>query len=273
MELKGKHLYGFSALVVGIVALIFSLIYWFLNRDFDTTVKATLAGGLIAIALAAWLEIDLITSALRTRQARFGAETIALILVFLAVVGLINYIFYQDKFKTRWDLTENKENTLSPETLKILGELKEPVKVIGFYTTQSQFSQESTEKTLRQFREKSGDKFSYQFVDPQANLPLAQEYGVTRDATLYVERGKQRESIDFSDEQSITNAMIRLNDPTTRVVYFIGGHGELSVDDTAEAGLSDIKLSLEGVNYKVDDYYSFGCFGDCDRGSQESLSR
>ena len=141
MEIKGKHLYGLSALLLGIVALVFSLFYWFINRDFDTTVKATLAAGLIGLALAAWLEIDLITAALKSRQAKYGVEALALTFVFLIVVGLINYIFYQDRFKKRWDLTENKENTLAPETLKTLTELKEPVKAVGFYTSQSAFNQ------------------------------------------------------------------------------------------------------------------------------------
>ena len=90
MEIKGKHLYGLSALLFGVVALVFSLFYWFINRDFDTTVKATLAAGLIGLALAAWLEIDLITSALKSRQAKYGVEALALTLVFLVVVGLIN---------------------------------------------------------------------------------------------------------------------------------------------------------------------------------------
>ena len=251
MEIKGKHLYGLSALLLGIVALVFSLFYWFINRDFDTTVKATLAAGLIGLALAAWLEIDLITAALKSRQAKYGVEALALTFVFLIVVGLINYIFYQDRFKKRWDLTENKENTLAPETLKTLTELKEPVKAVGFYTSQSAFNQESADKLLKNFSENSGGKFSYEFIDPQLKPTLAQEYNVTRDATLYIERGKQREAVDFADEQSITNAIIRLNNPTIRVVYFLGGHGERDIEDGSELGLMNIRTSLQSVNYKV----------------------
>ncbi len=250
MELKGKHIYGVGAAVVGVVAIVFAPLYWLINQKLDTTVQATLALGLIGLAVFAWLEIDLITRILRTRQARYGAETLAFVLLFLIVVGLVNYIFTREKLKTQWDLTEAKENSLAPESVKVLSELKEPVHVIGFYSSQG-FGRESAEELLRKFRDKSGGKLGYEFVDPVVKRALAQQYGITRDGTLVVVRGEQHEQAKYADEASLINAIVRINNPTAYAVYFVTGHGEKSVDESGDNGLSQIKTYLEGVNIQL----------------------
>ncbi|HLF01372.1 MAG TPA: GldG family protein, partial [Anaerolineales bacterium] len=250
MEIKGKHVYGLGAAVAGGVALIFALAYWFINRTLDSTVQAGFALGLIGLALFAWLEIDWLTRVLKTRQVRYGAETLALIAMFLVVVGLLNYIFTRDRLKTRWDLTENKQFTLAPETLTVLNGLNEPVKVLAFYSSSS-FGREDAENLLKNYKEKSNGQLDYEWVDPFTKPALAQEYGITRDGALVVTRGNQREEVKFSDESSLTNAIVRLDDTTPRTVYFISGHGELSADDTGQEGLSTLKTYLEGVNIQV----------------------
>lgn len=250
MELKGRHIYGVGAAVVGVVALVFAPLYWLLNQKLDTTVQASLALGLIGLALFAWLEIDLITRFLKTRQARYGAQALGFVVLFLMLVGLINLIFTREKLKWSWDLTETKENSLAPETLKILGELKEPVKVIGFYSSQS-FGRDSAEEMLKKFRDSSGGQLGYEFVDPVVKRTLAQQYGITRDGTLVVERGDQHEQAKSPDEASLVNAIVRLNSPATQIVYFVTGHGEKSVEESGDEGLSQIKTYLEGVNIQL----------------------
>ena len=92
MELKGKHLYGLTALAVGVVALIFAGIDRLITQTFDTPVQAGLAIGLLSLALFAWLELDLISAFLKTRQAKFGAMALAYTVLIIVVVGLILHI-------------------------------------------------------------------------------------------------------------------------------------------------------------------------------------
>lgn len=250
MEIKGKHIYGVGALVAGGAALVFAVLYWFINRQLDTTVQAGFAIGLIGFALFAWLEIDWLTRILKTRQVRYGTETLVFTILFLAVIGLLTFIFTRDKFKTRWDLTEDQQFTLAPETVTMLGQMTEPVEVLAFYSS-SAYGKEDAETLLQNFFEKSGGKVEHRFIDPISQPALAQEYGVTRDGQLVVTRGDQREEVQFANESDLTNAIVRLSDTTVRTVYFVAGHGELSVEDTAETGLSTLKTYLEGVNVTV----------------------
>ncbi len=251
MELKGKHVYSAGALVAGVVALATAAVYWMISQKVDATIQAGIAIGLIGFAIFAWLEMGLITGFLKSRQARFGAESLAFILLFLVMVGLINYLFGNyEKLKFEADVTESKENSLTPETLKVLGEIKEPVEVLGFYT-QTHYGRGTGEQLLQRFRDKSDGKVTYKMVDLQTEPLLAREYGITNDGTLVATRGEQREQAKSADESGLINAIVRLENPVAQTIYFIVGHGEYSPEQSGEKGLSQTKTYLEGVNYQI----------------------
>jgi len=250
MEIKSRHLYGLAAIIFGVAAILFGLVYWFINRELNSTVQAAFALGLIGLALFGWLEINLLTRVLKSRQARYGIETLVLVGAFVLVVILLNYVFFTDRFKKSWDMTETRQNSLAPETLQVLSELKEPVKAVGFFTTGA-YNRQSTDDLLKKYRENSNGKFEYQFVDPVTNPVQAEQYGVVRDGQLFVESDAGRETVDFASEDALTNAIIRLSSPTKRTVYFLSGHGERNLEDSSEGGLSQIKGELEGVNYEL----------------------
>lgn len=251
MELKGKHLYGLVALGVGIISLLFAGVTLLLNQTFDTSVQAGLAIGLLSLALFAWLELDLISRFLRTRQAQYGATAIAYSILIIAVVVMVNYIFYNfDKLKGTWDLTEGKQNSLSDETLKFLATVKEPIKIVAFYTTTSS-SRTTGEDLLKRFQEKSGGNITYQIVDPNTQPVLAQQYGITADGTLVVTKGTLHENAKYADEGELVNAIDRIQNPIQQTVYFVTGHGERSPESTDNTGYSQVKTYLENVNYQV----------------------
>jgi ABC-type uncharacterized transport system involved in gliding motility auxiliary subunit len=252
MELKGKHLYGLIALMVGAVALVFAGIARVINATTDTSVQIGLAIGLLSLALFAWLELDLIATFLKTRQAKYGATAIVYTALIIAVVGLVNYLFSGafDKLKHEWDLTSNQQNSLTPETLKVLAELKSPIKVIGFYVKGS-YSQPTGEALLKRFKDNGNGQIDYQVTDPQTQPGLAQQYGVTADGTLVVTLGKQHENAKFADESELVNAIVRVENPTQQTIYFITGHGEPSPESSEKTGFSQIKTYLQNINYQV----------------------
>ncbi len=256
MELKRKHVVGLAAIILGGIAILFGAVYGFVNQKIDSTVQAAFAIGLLGIALFGGLEVDLLTRVLKSRQARYGAEAVVVVVAFTVVIGLINFIVvFNDHIgpvpiKHRWDLTETKTNTLAPETLKMLSEMSEPVKVYAFFSS-SAFNRDTAQELLDNYKANGVDRFSYEFVDPDSQPTVARAHGYTNDGTLVVERGDQREAVAGVTESDLTNAVVRLNNPTKRIVYFLGGHSERSIDDTGQNGISNIKASLEAINYEV----------------------
>ena len=88
-----------------------------------------LAALLLVVTLALnWREG---ASILGRRGTRYGASAALLIVLALGVAVLANAVSL--RYNARWDLTENKRHSLSPQTVKLLKALKAPVEVIGFF--------------------------------------------------------------------------------------------------------------------------------------------
>ena len=64
------------------------------------------------------------------RGARYGTMSIVSIAVFLGILVAVNYLGTRQN--KRWDFTANQVYSLSDQTIKILKDLKEPVKVTVF---------------------------------------------------------------------------------------------------------------------------------------------
>jgi ABC-type uncharacterized transport system involved in gliding motility auxiliary subunit len=63
--------------------------------------------------------------------------------------------------------------------------------------------------------------------------------------------GDRKEIASFASETELTKAMIRLISPTARVVYFLEGHGEPTLEASGDLNFSTAKSTLESKNYTV----------------------
>lgn len=221
--------------------------YYIVERSFDLPLQISLGISIIGLALFALLDPQRVREALTGRQARYGSNALIMTLAFLGILVVINYLVYQNPY--RWDITEDKLNTLAPETLQTLESLPSPVTAQAFYTPR--FPSETAQKLLEQYKANSKGKFDYQFIDPEAQPLAAQAAKVTRDGTIVLKMDDRQEPVTYSSEQEITAALIRLANPGKRAVYFLTGHGEYDPDGSGEESYSLLKQTLETKNYTV----------------------
>jgi len=227
----------------------------FTGATSDTLNRGTLvSAGLAILALAVYvvLEPERIRQAITGRQARYGSNAFVISVAFLVILGLANSMmidtnnrFNLDK---RWDLTENKVNTLAPETLEALKTLPEPVSAVAFYS--AGLPTDSATELLGKFKASSNGKFDYKFVNPDTDPVAAREAGVTGDGKIMLVMGKRKEIAAFASETELTKTLIRLTNPEPRAVYFLTGHGEGSLE-SGEVSFSTAKQTLENKNYTV----------------------
>lgn len=111
---------------------------------------------------------------------------------FLGILIVGNVLTFQNP--KRWDVTQDKTNTLAPETIEALKTLPEPVTAVAFYS--SGLSTESADELLGNFKTSSNGKFDYQFVNPDTDPVAAREAGVTGDGNLAV-MGDRKEIAGF----------------------------------------------------------------------------
>src|SRR5207253_1883458 len=112
-------------------ALVFAAVaIRFIRPEWDQYgIRAAWAGLALVLlyTVGQWREI---VEYFRRRQARYGAVATVSVLVFLAIIVAINYLSARQN--KRWDLTANKQNSLSGQTVKVLQELKSPAKFTVF---------------------------------------------------------------------------------------------------------------------------------------------
>jgi ABC-type uncharacterized transport system involved in gliding motility auxiliary subunit len=81
----------------------------------------------------------------------------------------------------------------------------------------------------------------------RANQNQVQSYG-----TVVLGYKGRTERVISSDEQALTNGLIKLITGTERKVYFLQGHGEKETTDSERKGYSALASSLGSENFKVE---------------------
>lgn len=215
-----------------------------LNLVFQISIALVVIG----LAVYAMLSPDTIRRFLTGRQARYGSNSLILTLAFIGVVFMVNYLVYQNPGEPL-DMTEDKSNTLAPETLQALATLPGKVTAIAFYSASLDSS--SADELLSKFKTNSKGNFDYTFVDPDLDPVAAREAGITGDGKIMLQMGETKEIASFASETELTRTLIRLISPEPRVVYFLQGHGEPALEASGELSFSVAKQTLESKNYTV----------------------
>src|SRR5712692_8205331 len=97
---------------VGLLGLLLAAAIWLLQRQFNAYVQASLAVGLLGLAVAILLDPGTVQAWAGRRQARYGSNVMVMVLALLGILVVGNYLV--SKNAKQWDLTANKVNTLAP---------------------------------------------------------------------------------------------------------------------------------------------------------------
>jgi ABC-type uncharacterized transport system involved in gliding motility auxiliary subunit len=189
------------------------------------------------------------------RSTRYGLNAAIMVVLILGVIALVEAVSYRHSWRV--DLTENRRHSLAPQTVKVLKELRAPVKATGFFSPE-QGGKRRAEDLLKQYAARSDGKFTWESVDADRNPLLAKRYGVETYGTVVLEatlrEGQvKEEKITDAEEEKLTNALIRVTREGKRVLYFLKGHGEKDPASSERTGLSEAKAAVEKLNYEIKD--------------------
>lgn len=235
---------GWSALAFGFTALVLYMISPHLAVWTNTLAIIAVANGLFFV-LADWAKLK---KSLKSRTSLYGMNASILVLVFLGILIFINILSYRHKYS--FDLTESKFYTLAPQSQKIAGNLPRNIKVTAFFSSEEPGKGEF--KRLMDGYMNLTDKIELDFVDPDKNPAIIQQYGVTTYGTVILESGKQVAKVKNTSEENITNALLKVSQDRQKTIYFLEGHGEKRIDDAGKQGYSQAKASLIKDNFKVE---------------------
>jgi ABC-type uncharacterized transport system involved in gliding motility auxiliary subunit len=243
------------ALTAAVVCLLVAFALWHFYPGVPAQwVFLGLGGALLLLSLA--LNAGETRAAMGTRTARYGAGAAVMALLALGIVVAANAISV--RHHVRWDFTENKRNSVSPQTVQVLKTLKAPVNAIAFFRSDTP-GKKTAEDLLTQYATYSGGKFTWRLEDTDRAPALARQYGVESYGTVVLEGGPagqvRTEKVQDAEEEKLTNAIVKVTRAGKRVVYVLKGHGEREIGSTDRAGFSQAKEQMEKANYEVRDLF------------------
>jgi ABC-type uncharacterized transport system involved in gliding motility auxiliary subunit len=244
------------ALFVGLAALVAGAVLRVYRPSWTRVWPALLIVGGLVLLLGLYASFAVnVRRALAGRATRYGLNAAVLVALILGVIALVEAVSYRHSWRV--DLTENKRWSLSPQTLKVVRELSVPVKAVAFFRP-DQPGKRAAEDLLRQYAGRSDGKFTWEVVDADRNPLAAKQYNVESYGTIVLEAAlkdgqtKQEKILD-TEEEKLTNAIIRVTRPGKRTVYFLKGHGEKDPNSSDRTGYNQMKSALEKLNYEVKD--------------------
>lgn len=188
---------------------------------------------------------------MKTTKQGFSMGTMILLVVTL--LSAVNFLGAR-KYKS-WDLSADKVNSLSEQSIKLIKDLKEDLKVVYFYRDGADNVDDNRRRfieLIRKYQDQS-PLVKLEFVEVNQNPALAEKYNIKKgtQAVVLDYKGKTN-MIEKIDEQEITSALVKVTREKAKSVYILGGHGELPLERQADgSGISFMKEVLEGNHYTV----------------------
>jgi ABC-type uncharacterized transport system involved in gliding motility auxiliary subunit len=197
--------YAPVGLYISIIAALVSLGLYIVQREWNLALQISISLIIAGLVVFVILDPQRTRSILSGRQARFGSNAIILLIAFLGILVVINYLIYKNS--KQWDLTEDKTNTLAPETLEVLESIPEAVTAQAFFSPR--VSSANAEDILNLYANAAGEKFVYELIDPEQDPIAAQNANITRDGTIVLRMNTAQEQVENVSEQELTSAIIR----------------------------------------------------------------
>ena len=209
------------------------------------------------------------------RTARW-VRTLNLVLqavLFITLFGGLNYLARNHSL--RYDLTQQRRYSLSPETLAYLRTLANPVRIVVTLTSTSDNpdvpqAYRDISALLREYTyatEGSPNRqVTVEYLDVYKNRREADLLGIDQPDTIVLICGDRRRTIPlgeiyqlkgkvktaFRGEQAFTAAILEVSSPGRKKIYFLTGHGELNPEDVDPVrGLSLLRDELRARNFEV----------------------
>ena len=203
-------------------------------------------GGLVCVGLYTLTQWREIGRSFQKRETKLGAMmSISVVAVLAILIGLNWVVTRRDK---RWDLTAAGSYTLSDQTVKVLSNLKTPVKVLVFDVPNS----------FQRFRDSltmytnASPNVQVEYVDMDREPARAREYTIVSPGTVVMEYDGRREKVMSEREQDLTNTLIKVTTGRQVKAYFVQGHGERDIAGNDRPGYASVVDALKRDNYTVD---------------------
>jgi ABC-type uncharacterized transport system involved in gliding motility auxiliary subunit len=176
--------------------------------------------------------------------------TVAFVIIAsLSFIGGSNYL--ANNSTLRWDITKDKQHTLSTNTVEFVSVLERQVQLTAFYVG---VPPKYLQDLFKEYERTSDGLVMTEIIDPIEQVAYAAKFGNvinSQEQKVIVQSGNNRKDVDFTkdslSEERLTNAIASVS-RTQKTVYFLTGHGEYSTVNEGNTGLSAFSQLLADNN-------------------------
>lgn len=233
--------------IIGIALAVAGMVGYSLRPEKLWLVTAAEGLALLSLILFFVAHFQSVKAFTTRRSTRMGANALMMVVMFVCILIIVNFL--AARHSVRWDLSENQNFSLSPQTHRIIRSLPRDVKITVF-TREKDPGYQAYKERLDSYRQAS-PKITVEFVDPERQPKLAQTYGITRTDTAIFESGEQTARVTAPSEAELTGGLIRVSKGSKKRLLFLEGHGERSLDDRERSGFSVAREALIKQGYEV----------------------
>ncbi|MFO0700988.1 MAG: DUF4350 domain-containing protein [Nitrospira sp.] len=241
------NLKSFPLGILGIVLGLSGMIAYSLRPDWLWVVTAAEIAALMCLVLFFVLHFETVKAFSTRRSTKMGVNSLLMVLLFSCILVIVNFL--ASRHSVRWDLSENQNFTLAPQTHRVLRSLPHDVKITVF-TREKDPGYQAFKERLESYRQAS-TRLSVEFIDPEKQPKMAQTYGIFRTDTAIFESNGQTIRVTSPSEIELTGALIRISKDSKKRIVFVEGHSELNVEDKDRNGLFIAKEALIRQGYDV----------------------
>lgn len=238
-----KNYLNYISLGLVALALVF-LIVWPQYRT------VALVCGLVGVVLMIGyiiLNLAELKEGLKRKSFLYSSNMFLIIILVLAILVVVNFFLARHHYRV--DFTAAKIHSLSDQSINVVKNLKQDVTIKCFFRD-GNVSRPTMENLLKIYAYHS-PRIKYEFIDPDKNPGLVKKYEITQDGTTVFECGDKENRITTTSEEDITNALIKVTREKKKVIYFLEGHGEGSIEESSDSGYTTAKSELEKIGYEV----------------------
>ena len=250
--------WGLASLLIAAICLLIVVITRFILGGWLDMLWFPLGLGFLSFSMLLFTEYKTIFEFLTMKTTKNGMNMGVIILLMMVILASVNYLSIK-KNKT-FDLTEEKINSLSEQSVDILSKLHGDLVVQVFYKGEDVDQLKEQVRQILNFYEDASTKVKVHFYNTFTENIMSQKYlndlpDKTREGIfVFMEYEGKKIRVDqpvFSEEK-ITSAIIKATREGIKKIYFLMNHGEPSINDEEVGGLSGFKKALEDSSFQVE---------------------
>jgi ABC-type uncharacterized transport system involved in gliding motility auxiliary subunit len=231
--------------IINFLLFLVTIILWLTAPEYLTlNIALTAFTVTLALVLSLVAKKD-ISNFFRTAYFKKVAFHVSNVILVLSIIALLNYL--GNKNYHEFDLTSEKRNSLTEQTIKVLEMVKSPLKMTIF----SRREEWNSIQNLLKLYEAQSKKINLTAVDTDLRPDLVKSKNIEQNGTIVIDYQNKESRFEVTDELSVTNAILRAVRDEKINLYFTSGHDELSCDETNQEGISQLCERLKTQNYQI----------------------